>query len=145
MEAKEQRDFLRGNVLADFMPFYNYRRHFPKQGMEYVLDMHKSVDNFFELGILTHFVADFVCTPHFKNWRFYSANVVKHVKFEKTLEKVSAGFNFSAVDVQGIQAGRTGCINDKVLALYANAGEAYDDNLKSAYLSVFSMLENFLK
>ncbi len=141
LTEKEKNDFLRGNVIADFIPFYNYRKHYPRQSMEYVLDMNKKIDNFFELGIFSHFVSDFLCTPHFKHWKLYSSKALKHIKFEKNLEKAAAFFDYSAVDVHGH---KRGCINDAVLKLYANAGEGYDDNILSAYFAVCFMLGHFV-
>ncbi len=142
MDQKQRSDFLKGNVMADYIPFYKVRQHYPEQSMEYVLDKNKTVDNFFELGILAHFVSDFLCTPHFNNWRLYSANALKHIKFEKKLERAAAGFDFSSVDVNG---SKRGCVNDRVLELCDRVGEGYEDNIKSAYQAVCLMLESFVK
>ncbi len=142
MEPQQRRDFLRGNVLADFLPHYNYRRHYPRQAMEYVLDMNKTVDAFFELGVLSHFLCDFVCTPHFHHWRLYSLDALKHLRFEKNLERVASGFDFAGLEVK---KNGSGCINDRVLNLYRCAGEDYPDNLRSGYAVVCSMLDRYLK
>ncbi len=142
LKHKQIGDFVKGNVMADYIPYYKYKQHYPKQSMEYVLDNNKTVDNLFELGILSHFVSDFLCTPHFNNWRLYSSKAIKHIKFEKKLEKVALGFNFGSVDVKRI---KRECINDKVLKLYNSAGESYEDNMKAAYSAVVLMLDNFVK
>lgn len=144
IEEKQKKEFLRGNVMADYLPFYNYKQHYPRQSMEYVLDKNKTIDSLFELGVLSHFVSDFLCTPHFNHWRLYSTNGAKHILFERKLERVAQRFDFCPVEVEP-SGWRKGCINDKVLGLYENAGESYYDNLKSAYVAVIFMLENFVR
>ncbi len=142
LQQKQRQGFLMGNVMADYLPIYNYRRHYPAKSMEYVLNMNQTIDSFFELGILTHFVSDFLCTPHFNNWKLYSPKGVKHLRFEKNLEKVAEEFDFLSVEING---SKCSCINDQVLDLYEQAGEDYDENIKSAYLAVCFMLESFVK
>lgn len=140
LEQKQKTDFLRGHILADFIPFYNYRKHYPKQSMNYVLKMTPAIKNYFELGVFAHFIADFLCTPHFNNWKLYSSKALQHLRFERKLEIAASRFDFCEVEVD---AGDCSCINEKVLDLCDNAGESVEDNLAASYAAVFLMLENY--
>ena len=141
MEKKEKSQFLRGNVMADFIPFYNYKQHYPGKSMKYVLNMNKKVDNYFKLGILTHFVSDFLCTPHFNNWRLYSHHAIKHIKFEKSLEEAVSQFDFTSVH---LKKPGSRSINEKVIELYETVGKDYEENIISAYQAVCFMLDSYL-
>ena len=141
LKRDEERSFLMGSTLADFIPFYAFKQHYPQESMEHVLTRDKRDISLFGLGALSHLVSDFLCTPHFNNWRLYSSDAVRHIKFEKKLEEIACGFSFPSFKLTG----KTININQEIKGLYEFAGEDYEDNLRAAYYASSLMLENFTR
>lgn len=46
-----------------------------------------------KIGIISHYLSDFVCAPHAKRWTFIGS-MKKHIKYEKELEAYAKGHDF---------------------------------------------------
>lgn len=100
-----------GSVAPDILPQYKFHRHYQKESINYIaneisklifVNRHidfKNVDpitmKFFSknLGIISHYLSDFVCLPHAERWTF-STSMVKHIKYEYELDKYAPEHNF---------------------------------------------------
>ena len=70
----DKRWLIWGSVLPDLMPKYMKQKHFFSVSYDYILNMIEKLYNdsnnismkefSIRLGIITHYVSDFFCTPH---------------------------------------------------------------------------------
>lgn len=100
-----------GSVAPDILPQYKFKRHYQEESLDFIvneitklifLNRHLDFNNidsikmkFFSknLGIISHYLSDFVCLPHAARWTF-STNFLKHVKYEYKLENLSIEHDF---------------------------------------------------
>lgn len=141
LNKNQGKEFLIGNTFADFIPHYAARQHYPQESMGHVLTTDKRDISLFKLGALSHLVSDFLCTPHFNNWRLYSLNAINHIKFEKKLEEIAYSFSFPLINKE---TNKTININDEIKELCEFAKEDYEENLRAAYIASSLMVENFI-
>lgn len=106
-----------GSVAPDILPKYKTKRHYREESLEYIvvelinlIQLAKRV-NFYEidkvnlkifsnkLGIINHYLTDFVCIPHVERWTF-PKNLVKHLKYESKLDKYVEKHNFNSNIIQ---------------------------------------------
>ena len=94
-----------GSVKPDIAPKLLMMDHFKPQSFDIIMDeihdlsQFRLIDNkqfmrFFstQIGIVTHFIADFFCVPH-NDRRTYKNNFINHVIYENTLHKELKSFN----------------------------------------------------
>lgn len=116
------KNFVWGAVLPDIHPKYRSMSHYPDQSIDYIVKEINSLifigrfidfknDAFYgisnklfsrKLGIISHFLADAVCLPHYENWTFYEA-LTKHVKYEKNLAKLANDYEFRSIDLRPVE------------------------------------------
>lgn len=109
-------------MLPDFHPKYRAMSHYPDISLEYIVselnyliflgryidfknDFFYGISNKFfsrKLGIISHFLADFVCLPHYEKWTF-NDSLIKHVKYEKNIAKFATDFDFRSIDIGEIE------------------------------------------
>ena len=100
-----------GSVAPDILPQYKFHRHYEKESLNYIVNeitklifVSRHIDfeevdpitmKFFSknLGIISHYLSDFVCLPHAERWTF-PANMIKHLKYETDLNKISPYHDF---------------------------------------------------
>ena len=94
-----------GSVAPDILPKYKFIRHYKDESLNYVvqeiiniiflsryIDFNKSTDPIAmkhlskKIGIISHYLTDYVCLPHANRWTFYD-NMVKHIKYESGLDQ----------------------------------------------------------
>ena len=63
------------------------------------LDLNKKLDPFTikilskKIGIISHYLSDYVCLPHANRWTFYNS-LIKHVKYESKLNGFVTNHDF---------------------------------------------------
>ncbi|MDD2234923.1 MAG: zinc dependent phospholipase C family protein [Desulfitobacteriaceae bacterium] len=92
--------FLWGNVRPDIIPGLALKSHYKGDSLNFVIKeiqklsniqpsmlKNKHVRNNFSMniGVISHFLSDFSCYPHYKDWRYKSSMILSHIKFEKGL------------------------------------------------------------
>lgn len=117
-----EKSFTWGSALPDIHPKYRILSHYPDESLNYIVneisylifagrfidfqnDVFYGISNKFfsrKLGIISHFLADFVCRPHYENWSFNEA-MVKHVKYEKQMKKLATDFQFKPINIGRIE------------------------------------------
>ncbi len=111
-----------GSVCPDVMPKYKLIRHYKDESINYItneivkiifvsrfLDFGGMLDplpmNILskKIGIISHYLSDFVCQPHAKRWTFYD-NMLKHIKYESQLNEfaISHDFKKNVISVEDI-------------------------------------------
>ncbi|MGG5461946.1 zinc dependent phospholipase C family protein [Clostridium sp. B9] len=96
------KSFLKGNVLPDISPKYRLKKHGRKQFENIIkekisyltsLTTEDILNNLgkekfsIELGVICHFLCDFFSLPHDEEWGFKESVTLKHVMYEKRMQK----------------------------------------------------------
>ncbi len=94
-----------GAMSPDFLPKYKIYRHYMADSQEFLINeiigliyiaryfnfekldgfKRKMISN--RVGVISHFLSDYVCLPHKENWTF-NDSFKKHVVYEKELNEV---------------------------------------------------------
>lgn len=101
-----------GSVAPDVLPQYKFHRHYKDESLNYVvneivkliflsryLDFNSKTDplkvKFLseKIGIISHYLSDFVCLPHADRWTF-PANMFKHMNYEAKLNEYAPNHDF---------------------------------------------------
>jgi hypothetical protein len=129
--------FLWGNVQPDILPGLVLKSHYKAESLDFVINeilklskipssmfINKQVrDNFSKnLGIVSHFLCDFFCYPHYKEWHYNSLMMLPHIKFEK-------GLNHAARNIYTIPSLSLQPIGD----LESNNLESFIENVLCEY------------
>lgn len=101
-----------GSIAPDYLPQYRLIRHYKDESINYVskqimkiifasrlIDLSNldpvAVKIFSKkIGIISHYLADYVCLPHAKRWTF-NGTMRKHIRYESSLEDFAKDHNFS--------------------------------------------------
>ena len=94
-----------GSVLPDILPKYRFHRHYAKESLDYIVNEIVKlifISRFIEfdsktdpikikliskkVGIISHYLSDFVCLPHAERWTF-TTNMFKHIDYEAKLNE----------------------------------------------------------
>ena len=112
-DLKLDRDKLAwGSVAPDVLPQYRFIRHYKDESINYIskeimkvifisrfLDLNKNLDPLTikilskKIGIISHYLSDYVCLPHANRWTFYNS-MIKHVKYESKLNEYVTSHDF---------------------------------------------------
>lgn len=101
-----------GSVAPDILPQYRFIRHYKDESINYIskqimkvifvsrfLDLNKNMDPLAikilskRIGIISHYLSDYVCLPHANRWTFYNS-MIKHVKYESKLNEFVLSHDF---------------------------------------------------
>lgn len=99
-----------GSVAPDVLPQLKIHRHYQKESLDYVvneivkliflgryLDISKDTITmkYFskKIGIISHFLSDFVCLPHAERWTF-TDSMFKHISYESKLNEYAREYRF---------------------------------------------------
>lgn len=101
-----------GSVAPDILPQYRFIRHYKDESLNFIskeimrvifisrfLDLNNILDPLAikilskKIGIISHYLSDYVCTPHAKRWTFYDS-MIKHIKYESSLDKYVVDHDF---------------------------------------------------
>lgn len=97
-----------GSIKPDFAPHLLKLDHFKPQSFNLVMDeIHKlsrvsleGNDQFMkdfsvQIGVVTHFIADFFCVPHNDRVTYRKATIINHLLYENKLHRMFKGFQDS--------------------------------------------------
>lgn len=111
-----------GSVLPDYNPKYKLHRHYADESLGFIINEIKKLiflgrfidieNEIFDglskklfsrkLGIISHYLSDFVCRPHYERWTFQEA-MIRHISYEKRLNQIAEGFEFKLNDIEQIE------------------------------------------
>lgn len=103
-----------GSIAPDILPHFKLIRHYKDESLNFIskeimrvifinrfLDFNYSLDSITvkilsrKIGIISHYLSDYVCLPHASRWTFFG-NMKKHVSYEKKLDSISPKHDFKA-------------------------------------------------
>lgn len=111
----DKEKLLWGSIAPDILPQYRFIRHYQKESLNYIareimkiifisryVEFNKILDPLAmkllskKIGIISHYLSDFVCLPHADRWTFTKSteSLVKHVKYESALEEYAKTHSF---------------------------------------------------
>ena len=111
----DKEKLLWGSIAPDILPQYRFIRHYQKESLNYIareimkiifisryVEFNKILDPLAmkilskKIGIVSHYLSDFVCLPHADRWTFTKSreSLVKHVKYESALEEYAKKHSF---------------------------------------------------
>ncbi|WP_300409823.1 zinc dependent phospholipase C family protein [Lagierella sp.] len=110
-----------GAVSPDILPQYKIVRHYKKYSEDFLVNEivsliylfkflnFKKIDRFkrkifsTKIGVISHFLCDYMCLPHKENWTFDNA-FKDHYKYERDLNRFVKSHNFTenVINVQPI-------------------------------------------
>lgn len=101
----DKEKLLWGSVAPDILPKYKLIRHYQDESLNYIakeimtiifisrfIEFNKILDPIAmkvlskKIGIISHYLSDYVCLPHAKRWTF-SDSMIKHIKYESRLNE----------------------------------------------------------
>lgn len=101
-----------GSIAPDILPHYRLIRHYKDESLNFIskeimkvifisrfLDFNERLDPLAmkllsnKIGIISHYLSDYVCLPHASRWTFFG-NMKKHIKYEKELDLISPSHDF---------------------------------------------------
>lgn len=109
----DKNKLLWGSIAPDILPKYRFIRHYKDESIDYIvdeiikvifasryIDFDKNIDSISmrllsrKIGIISHYLTDFVCVPHAKRWTFIGS-MKKHLKYEKELNNYVKSHDFT--------------------------------------------------
>lgn len=100
------------SVSPDILPRYKLIRHYQDESINYIsgeimkiifisrfLEFNKILDPIAmkvlskKIGIISHYLSDYVCLPHARRWTF-ADSMIKHIKYESKLNDYAPNHNF---------------------------------------------------
>ncbi len=108
----DKETLLWGSVAPDILPRYKFIRHYQDESINYItkeilkiifisryLEFNRILDPLAikllskKIGIISHYLSDYVCLPHAKRWTF-SDSMIKHIKYESALNNYAPMHSF---------------------------------------------------
>jgi hypothetical protein len=108
----DKNTLLWGSVAPDILPQFKLHRHYQKESLNYVvneivklifisryIEFNRKIDPITikvlskKIGIISHYLSDFVCLPHAERWTF-TTSMFKHINYESKLNDYSPNHNF---------------------------------------------------
>lgn len=102
-----------GSIAPDILPRYRFHRHYQKESLNYIvneivklifisrfIEFNRRIDPLTKkilskkIGIISHYLSDFVCLPHAERWTFTSSNMIKHINYESRLNDYAPNHAF---------------------------------------------------
>ena len=103
-----------GSIAPDILPHYRFIRHYKDESLNFIskeimkvifisrfLDFTGLEDPIAmkllskRIGIISHYLSDYVCLPHSSRWTFFGS-MKKHIKYEKELEVYAAKHDYKS-------------------------------------------------
>ena len=100
-----KKDLLWGSIAPDILPQFKLHRHYKDESIDYVaneivklifisryIEFNSIIDPITmkilskKIGIISHYLSDFVCLPHAERWTF-TTSMFKHIKYEYKLNE----------------------------------------------------------
>lgn len=108
----DKNKLLWGSVAPDILPQFKFHRHYKKESLNYVvneiikvifisryIEFNLNIDPIVmkmlskRIGIISHYLSDFVCLPHAERWTFTNS-MFKHINYESKLNEYSPTHDF---------------------------------------------------
>lgn len=108
----DKQKLLWGSVCPDILPQYKFIRHYKDESLNFIskeimkvifisryLEFNKILDPLAikilskKVGIISHYLSDYVCLPHANRWTF-TTSMVKHIKYESQLNEFAVTHDF---------------------------------------------------
>ncbi len=150
-----------GSIAPDFLPKYKIKRHYREESKLFLVklvistirygkrhrvfetDKLEVIDEFSrKLGLISHYLTDFVCLPHAERWTFNGA-MIKHVNYERELNTYSENHEWERViDRPMLQYDKGNSIVlfstilseiNEILALYDEEAKGFATDLNYAF------------
>ena len=145
-DIKLDRDkLLWGSIAPDILPKYKLIRHYRDESINYValeimkiifvsryIDFNKITDPIAmkilsrKIGVVSHYLSDYVCLPHAKRWTF-NGSMVKHIRYESKLNEYAPNHVF------------------KKNVITVDDLDIYDDNLLSIHGTIKQYIEDVVE
>lgn len=109
----DREKLLWGSIAPDYLPQYRLIRHYKDESISFVakeimkiifaskfIDSNKYLDPIAikifskKIGIISHYLSDYVCLPHANRWTF-NGSMRKHIKYESELDEYVKKHDFS--------------------------------------------------
>lgn len=145
----DRKNIIIGSMLPDILPKYMRQKHFFSISYEYILDKIQelymdsdkiSIKEFsIRLGIITHYISDFFCTPH-NDRAYYKNHFMEHMQFESKLhvlfakEKNAKKIYIPTVDTFNYENIKT--LIDELHLSYEKRGVSYENDFVSTIEAV---------
>lgn len=147
-DLKLDRDkLLWGSIAPDVLPHYRLIRHYKDESISFITNEIIKLlfatrfigNNSFldpiaiklfskKVGIISHYLSDYVCVPHAKRWTFYGT-MKKHIKYESSLEEYVKHHDFKknviSVEDLDIRDCEITSLKDKITAYIEDIIEEY--------------------
>lgn len=138
--------FRTGSILPDFSPYHKCVKHYKDKSFTFVdksiarLEDSKDINDLsLRLGIISHYLADYFCYPHFNNMTFTSKDILCHIKYERELNKYIEKFDNKFTKeyefknfIQLIDASTNEYKNNKV----------FEEDLESSLMVIINLITN---
>lgn len=136
-----------GSVAPDILPQYKIIRHYKKESINFVtseimkiifvsryIDFNSKLDPIAmkllskKIGIISHYLSDYVCLAHANRWTFFSS-MNRHIRYETRLNEIvrSHDFNKNKIDTNDID------IYDSEFITLGSKIKNYIDNIIEEY------------
>lgn len=108
----DKEKLLWGSIAPDILPKYKFIRHYKDESIDYIVreitkvifmgryvDFNQGIDSMSmkllsrKIGIISHYLTDYVCVPHANRWTFIGS-MKKHIKYEKELDEYAKYHDF---------------------------------------------------
>jgi len=141
----DKEKLLWSSVAPDILPKYKLIRHYQDESINFIameimkiifisryIDFKKIKDPIGikllsrKIGIISHYLADYVCVPHAKRWTF-NGTMIKHVRYEAKLNEYAPNHTF------------------KKNVITVDNLDIYNDNLKSLRSTIIKYIEDVVK
>lgn len=109
----DKKKLLWGSIAPDILPKYRFIRHYKDESLNYIvneitklifisryIEIDSNIDPIAmkmlskKIGIISHYISDYVCLPHAERWTFTSNNMMKHINYESKLNEYSPNHDF---------------------------------------------------
>lgn len=134
-----------GSIAPDILPQFKFIRHYQDESINYIskeiikiiyisryLEFNQLLDPLAmkllskKLGIISHYLSDYVCLPHARRWTF-ADSMIKHIKYESSLNEYSPKHDF------------------KKNVINADDIDIFDDKFSNLQLRIKNYIENVVK
>lgn len=131
----DKNKLLWGSVAPDILPQFRLHRHYKKESLNYIVneiikliflsrfvDFNSAADPLAikllskKIGIISHYLSDFVCLPHAERWTYVNS-MFKHIKYESRLNDYAMNHSFkkNVITIDDIDMFQNRVIKLKVL------------------------------
>ena len=150
--------FIYGNIKPDLSSKYFFKKHYLKESYDmieskvnYLCNLNlNSLSKYFsvgvlsqELGVICHFLCDFLCVPHSYRWEF-KHSMKKHLSYETELNTVAKETNLNKFINDDIKYDSFGEFFNSLYIEYQQILDHKNDLLFSVYASSITYFQSIL-